>query len=144
MSGERAASVSRPRWALIYDHECGMCRVAAALVLCADRRRSVTPVALQDARITELLAHVPRGRWAQSWHLAAPDGRVYSGGAAIPELCRLLPGFGVPGLLCGAAPDVTERIYAGLAGNRRRIGARIPGRLVGWATGILDERSGRA
>jgi predicted DCC family thiol-disulfide oxidoreductase YuxK len=144
MPGETAAPVARRRWVLIYDHDCGTCRVAAALVLCADRRRSLMPVALQDARIAVFLAPVPRGRWARSWHLAAPGGRVYSGGAAIPELCRLLPGFGVPGLLCGAAPDVTERVYAGLARNRRHIGPRIPGRLVGWATGILDGRSGRA
>jgi len=143
MPGGTGARASRSRWALVYDHDCGMCRVAAALVMLADRRRRLEPVALQDSRITGILAPVPRERWSRSWHLAAPDGRVYSGGAAIPVLCRLLPGFGLLGLLSGAAPDMAERVYAGLAGNRRRIGPRIPSRLIGWATRVLDGRSGR-
>jgi len=114
----------------------------AAVVLVADRRRRLTPMALQDHRIPGVLSSVPCKRWSGSWHLAAPAGRVYSAGAAIPVLCRLLPGFGLLGLLCGAAPDVTERVYAGVARNRGRIGPRIPGRLVGWATRVLDGRRG--
>ncbi len=133
----------RPRWVIVYDHACGMCRVAAALVLCADRRGRLVPMALQDPRIPAVLAPVPPPAWSRSWHLVAPDGRVVSAAAAVPVLCRLLPGFGVLGVLSGAAPDVTEWVYAALAGNRRRLGRRIPGRIVGWATGVLDRHIGR-
>jgi len=127
---------------LVYDHECGLCRVVAALVLLADRHVRLEPVALQDPRIRTLLASVPPPAGPRSWHLVAPDGRVVSGGAAVPELCRLLPGFRGLDLLSRAAPDATERIYAGLAANRHRLGPLIPGRVVGWATGVLNRRRG--
>jgi predicted DCC family thiol-disulfide oxidoreductase YuxK len=127
-------------WALVYDHDCGLCRVVAALVLIADRRAHLEPVPLQDPRSGSLLAHVPPPLRVRSWHLVDPGGRVASGGAGVPALCGLLPGFGWLGLLSGAAPDVTERVYAGLAGNRRRLGRLIPGRVVGWATCVLDRR----
>lgn len=125
---------------MVYDHGCGVCRVAAALVLSADRRGRLVPMALQDPRCPDLLAPLPRAAWERSWHLVDPGGHVVSAGAAVPALCRLLPGFVLLGLLSGAAPDMTERIYATLAGNRRRLGAVIPGRVVGWATGVLDRR----
>ena len=129
-------------WALVYDHDCGVCRVVAALVLIADRRARLAPVPLQDPRSASLLASLPPPLRVRSWHLVDPRGRVASGGAGVPVLCRLLPGFGWLGLLSGAAPDVTERIYAGLAGNRCRLGRVIPGRAVGWATRVLDRREG--
>ncbi len=125
---------------MVYDHDCGLCRVVAALVLVADRRRRLVPLALQDPEAADLLAPVPPAVRPRSWHLVAPDRRVVSAGAAVPTLCRLLPGFGLLGVLCGAAPNVTERVYAGLAGHRRRIGRRIPGRVVGWATAVLLRR----
>jgi len=122
---------------MVYDHDCGLCRVVAALVLVADRRRRLVPLAMQDPEAAGLLAPVPTEARPRSWHLVAPDRRVASGGAAVPALCQLLPGFALLGVLCGAAPNMTERVYAGLAGNRRRIGRRIPGRVVGWATAVL-------
>jgi predicted DCC family thiol-disulfide oxidoreductase YuxK len=128
-------------WALVYDHDCGLCRVVAALVLVADRRARLMPVPLQDPRTRTLLAPLAPPVRPRSWHLVAPDGRVASGGAAVPELCRLLPGFGGLGRLSGAAPDMTERVYAGLAGNRHRLGPLIPGRVVGWATCVLGRRA---
>ena len=127
-------------WALVYDHDCRVCRVVAALVLVADRRARLDPVPLQDPRSGPLLARVRhrcgggRGIWS------VPAGGSRLGGAGVPLLCGLLPGFGWLGLLSGAAPDVTERVYAGLAGNRRRLGRLIPGRVVGWATCVLDRR----
>src|SRR3974377_2184337 len=118
---ERTRPAMAGAWALVYDHECGVCRVVAALVLVADRRARLMPVALPDPRIPALLAPVPAPARLRSWHLVAPDGRVRSGGDAVPELCRLLPGFGGLGLLGGAAPDTTQRIYAGLPGTRGRL-----------------------
>ncbi len=130
-------------WTLVYDHGCGVCRVIAAGVLAADRRRRITPLALGDARSARVLVPIARARWDRSWHLVAPDGRVYSAGAAVPVLCGLLPGFGGLGRLCGAAPDVTERIYAWLARHRGGIGRHVPRRLVARSTIILAERGRR-
>src|SRR5271167_4465915 len=100
---QRGTDRTRPApggaWSLVYDHDCGLCRVAAALVVRADRNARLDPVALQDPRTRTLLASVPPPARLRSWHLVAPDGRVVSGGAAVPELSRLLPGFRGLGLL---------------------------------------------
>jgi len=141
-SDPRGGSAPAQTSALLYDHACGVCRVAAALTLMADRRARLTAVALQDPRAATLLAAMPVGERSRSWHLVDPVGRVTSAGAAIPVLCRLLPGFRGLGVLCRAAPDSTERVYAWLAGRRDRIGNLIPRRVVGWATGVLDRRAG--
>lgn len=130
-------------WTLIYDGTCGFCRWCAALVLRADRRGRLGPLALQDPRAERLLTPIPPALWAASWHVVSPAGEVTSAGAAIPVLCGLLPGFGLLGRLSRAAPDVTERIYAAIAANRHRIGPRIPRGWIGWATRRLGDHVGR-
>jgi predicted DCC family thiol-disulfide oxidoreductase YuxK len=130
-------------WRLVYDHECSVCRVIAAAVVIADRRGLLVPLALGDGRTAQALATLPPASWGRSGHLIAPDGRVWSAGAAVPMLCRLLPGFGGLGRLCSAAPDMTERVYAWLVRHRSRIGRRLPRRLVARATVILAERCER-
>ena len=138
------ASPTSGTWTLVYDHGCGVCRVIAAGVLVADRNRRLVPLALGDARAAQALGSIDPARWDRSWHLVTPGGRVHSAGGAVPVLCGLLPGFGVLGGLCRAAPDVTERVYAWLVRHRAGIGRRIPRRLVARATIALAERSGRA
>lgn len=129
-------------WRLVYAHACGVCRVIAAGVLRADRRGRLVPIAL-EAAAADLLADVPPERRDRSWHLVAPDGRVWSAGAAIPPVCALLPGFGGLGRLCGAAPDLTERVYAWLLRHRSAIGYAIPDGVVARATRTLAARSKR-
>jgi predicted DCC family thiol-disulfide oxidoreductase YuxK len=58
---------------------------------------------------------------AAAMHLILPDGRVFSGADAVPELGRLLPGkrwwawgFAVPGVR-----PVARRVYARIARGRR-------------------------
>jgi predicted DCC family thiol-disulfide oxidoreductase YuxK len=131
-------------WALVYDHDCGLCRVVAALVLVADRRARLMPVPLQDPRTRALLAPLAPPVRPRSWHLVAPDGRVASGGAAVPELCRLLPGFGGLGRLSGAAPDMTERVYARAVGHRDRVARVVPERVSRGARRIIGRRLGQA
>lgn len=132
-----------PRWRLVYAHGCGVCRVIAAAVLRLDRHRRLVPVALEAGSAADLLARVPPARRERSWHLVAPDGTVQSAGAAIPPLCALLPGFGGLGRLCGAAPDLTERVYAWLVRHRAAIGRGIPDRVVASATVLLAARGER-
>ena len=131
------------KWTVIYDGACGVCRWCMALTLTVDRHQQLSPLALQDPRADRLLAVIAREQRATSWHVVSPAGRVYSAGAAIPVLCALLPGFGPLGRLSGAAPNATERIYAGLSGNRHRIGSRLPRAWISWAARRLDERVGR-
>jgi predicted DCC family thiol-disulfide oxidoreductase YuxK len=57
---------------------------------------------------------------AAAMHLILPDGRVYAGADAVPEILRLLPGkrwlalpFRVPGVL-----RIARRVYARIAARR--------------------------
>lgn len=114
------------RATILYDGDCGFCRWALARILAWDRRRALRPVALHDPEAHALLATVrPEARGA-SWHLVLPEGAVRSGGAAVPDLARLLPGGAPIAALAGRFPRATDRAYRWVAAHRGRLG-----RLVG-------------
>ena len=79
------------RATLLYDEDCGFCRWSLAKILRWDRRGAVRPVALQDAKADEFLDGMDPEHKMASWHLVTPDGRIYSGGDAVPPLAKLLP-----------------------------------------------------
>lgn len=105
---------------LIYDGECGLCRGAVALVSTWDRDRRLTFVPFQDeARVAGFGLALPA--LAAAMHLVLPDGRVFAGADAAPEVLRLLPGKGwLAGLfrVPGARP-AARRVYAWIARRRR-------------------------
>ncbi|HEX4600204.1 MAG TPA: DUF393 domain-containing protein [Gemmatimonadales bacterium] len=115
MAAERPA---RPT--LIYDGECGFCRTWVERVRRWDREHRLATVPFQDeARVAAFGVALPA--LAAAMHLVLPDGRVFAGADAAPELLRLLPGkrwlaalFRVPGVL-----PVARRVYAGIARRRR-------------------------
>ena len=106
--------------ALIYDGECGICQQAVALLQCWDREHVLRYVPFQDsAAVARFGIALPA--LAAAMHLILPEGRVYAGADAIPELLRLLPGkrwmapaFRIPGVL-----PLARRIYAWIALRRR-------------------------
>ncbi len=126
------------QWIVLYDGECGFCRWCTAVLVRVDRRHQLAPRPLADPSVPRLLAQVPPHEWATSWHLVAPSGRVHSAGRAVIVVCGLLPGFGGLGLLCRAAPNLTEWVYAGLARRRRFFGRFIPKQWIVWATKVLE------
>lgn len=113
------------RHVLLYDQDCGFCRWAVDRILRWDGRGRVRAATIQGSDGERLLGDLdPRERLA-SWHLVAPGGRRYSGGAAAAPLARLLP-FGVPvALLAETFPGMTERAYRWVADNRGRLGRRL-------------------
>ncbi|MGH7547311.1 MAG: thiol-disulfide oxidoreductase DCC family protein [Gemmatimonadales bacterium] len=108
------------RATLIYDGECGFCRASADLVRRWDRAHRLTLIPFQDqARVAAF--GIPLPALAAAMHLMLPDGRVFAGADAAPEILRLLPGkqwlgwaFQVPGVL-----PVARRVYAWIARRRR-------------------------
>jgi predicted DCC family thiol-disulfide oxidoreductase YuxK len=71
----------------------------------------------EEARVAAF--RIPLPALAAAMHLVLPDGRVFAGADAAPELLRLLPGkrwlapvFAVPGVL-----PVARRVYPGSPGN---------------------------
>jgi predicted DCC family thiol-disulfide oxidoreductase YuxK len=120
---------------LLYDSDCGFCRWSVDKVLAWDRGGKLESMELQDAKADSLLGSMDEDVKMSSWHLVAPDGRVYSAGAAAPPLLRLLPGGKPLAALLAAFPGVTDRAYRTVARNRDRFG-----RLVGQTACEVDPR----
>jgi len=129
---------------ILYDADCGMCRVTMAGLLRWGRQRAFEPVALQSERARRLLAHMTEEERMASFHVVMPDGELLSAGAALTEILDTLPGAGV---LAGASrrlPGATARAYGLVAGNRTRIGPLIPDRIRRWAQRELAVADGDA
>ncbi len=77
---------------LLYDGDCRFCRASARAVAALDRRRSLAILPLDDPFAAELLATVPAQRRGESMSVVQPDGWALSGGDALIELTRVLPG----------------------------------------------------
>src|SRR6266540_125221 len=114
---------------LIYDGECGICQQAVALLRRWDREHVLHYIPFQDA-VAVARFRIALPALAAAMHLILPDGRVYPGADAVPELLRLLPGkrwlaplFRIPGV-----PPIARRVYAWIAVRRRCLVRGIPSR----------------
>jgi predicted DCC family thiol-disulfide oxidoreductase YuxK len=104
---------------LIYDGECGICRASVELLRRWDREHVLRFVPFQDeAAVARFGIALPA--LAAAMHLVLPNGRVYPGADAAPELLRLLPGkrwlalpFRIPGVM-----PLARRVYARIAARR--------------------------
>src|SRR2546426_652421 len=114
---------------LIYDGECGFCQRSVDLLRRWDREHRIALVPFQDeARVAAFDVPLPalapaNTRPSAAMHLVLPppDGRVFAGADAVPQLLRLLPGkrwlawgFHIPGV-----PPLARRLYAWIARRRR-------------------------
>jgi predicted DCC family thiol-disulfide oxidoreductase YuxK len=113
------------RSVLIYDGDCGFCRWSVDKILRWNRRDSLRAVPFQDPEGDALLGDMDEERKVASWHLVAPDGRVYSAGAAVPALAELLPAGTPIALLARRFPGATERAYEWVADHRDELGRRL-------------------
>jgi len=115
--------------ALLYDRDCGLCRWAAGKALAWDRHHRLRPVALESPEAEQLLPGLDHDTKMGSWHLVTDDGLVYSAGAAVAPLFRMLPGGEPLALLARAFPGTTARLYRRIAQHRgtlaQWLGARV-------------------
>jgi predicted DCC family thiol-disulfide oxidoreductase YuxK len=109
-------------------------------VLALDRRRRLTPLALQSPEAAQLLPGLDEGQRMASFHLVEADG-VHSAGKALSRLMTYLPGGAPAGAGMRRLPGATERAYRLVADNRSRIGPLIPDAAKRRATELIDERS---
>ena len=114
---------------LIYDGECGICQQAVALLQRWDREHVLRYVPFQDGAAVQRFG-IALPKLAAAMHLILPDGRVYPGADAIPQLLALFPGkrrlawlFRIPGVL-----PLARRIYAWIAIRRRCLVRGLEGR----------------
>lgn len=124
MGAERPAGPT-----LIYDGECGLCRQAVDLLRRWDREQALRFVPFQDGPAVARFG-IALPALAAAMHLVFPDGRVYAGADAAPELLRLVPGkrwlaslFRVPGVL-----PLARRGYAWIAARRHCLVRGMPSR----------------
>ena len=114
---------------LIYDGECGMCREAVQRLRRWDREQRLRYIPFQDeSGVARFGIALPA--LAAAMHLVLPDGRVFAGADAVPELGKLLPGkrwwawgFAVPGVR-----PVARRVYRRIAEGRRCAVRGLPAR----------------
>ena len=110
------------RAVILFDNDCGFCRWSLSKLLAWDRHGRLRPVALQSEDVDDLLMGMDRERKMASWHLVARNGHIYSGGAAVPQLARLLPASAPIAALATAFPRTADRAYRWVARHRERLG----------------------
>jgi predicted DCC family thiol-disulfide oxidoreductase YuxK len=131
-----------PSVTVLYDVDCGLCRVSVALLLRWDRRGRLRPVAIQSAEGARLLAGLePTARLATA-HAVSTDGRLYSGGDAAAPIASVLPGGAPLAAVARAVPGLVRAGYGLVAGNRSRIGPLIPDAVRARAQAVIARRSG--
>jgi predicted DCC family thiol-disulfide oxidoreductase YuxK len=118
---------------ILYDADCGLCRVSVALLLRWDRHRSFEAVALQSDRAVLLLPDMSDAERMASFHAVVADGGVLSGSDAVPTVLSALPGAGVLEHAARRMPRTTARAYGAVVTHRSRIGPLIPRRVRRWA-----------
>jgi len=123
---------------ILYDADCGLCRVSVALLLRWDRHRSFEAVALQSDRAAALLADMDEAERMASFHAVVADGSVLSGSDAVPAVLSALPGAGVLEHASRRLPRVTALTYGAVVAQRSRIGPLIPDRVRQWAERELE------
>jgi predicted DCC family thiol-disulfide oxidoreductase YuxK len=115
---------------ILYDPDCGFCRVCVAVILRWDRHRRLRPVPGEDL---------------ESWQLILPDGAVLTAGAAFSPLFRLLPGGAPLARIAERFPGGSERAYRWVADRRSAFGRLLPAAVKRWADRVISEsaRDGR-
>ncbi len=74
-----------------------------------------------------------------SFHLVEGTS-VSSGGRALTELLRALPGGGPLAALAGAVQPATDALYRLVASNRSRLGPLIPAEVKSRADATIERR----
>jgi predicted DCC family thiol-disulfide oxidoreductase YuxK len=109
---------------ILYDPDCGFCRVCVAVLLKWDRERRLRPAPGEDL---------------DSWRLILPDETVLSAGAAFSPLLRLLPGGAPLARLTDRFPGAAERGYRWVADRRSAFGRPLPATVKLWADRVISE-----
>jgi predicted DCC family thiol-disulfide oxidoreductase YuxK/GNAT superfamily N-acetyltransferase len=126
---------------VLYDGECGFCKVMLAVLLRWDRARRLAAVPIQSLLGGELLHDIPSQDRLRSWHLIDDTGALHSGGPAIPLALAALPEGRPIARFASRFPGATSRVYDWVARHRVFLGRFLGRRSRTWATRVIAERS---
>jgi predicted DCC family thiol-disulfide oxidoreductase YuxK len=125
---------------VLYDSDCGFCKVMLAVLLRWDRARRLTPLPIQSSGGEELLSAMTPSERLASWHLIDAGGVVRSAGAGLPVVFAALPGGGAIARVASQLPNATSRLYEWVAAHRAPLARPLSPRVRAWASGVIDER----
>ena len=129
---------------VFYDADCGFCRWTLSLLLRWDRHGALLPLAIQSPDGERLLAPIAPAERMTSAHVVTPDGRVFSGGDAVPVIARRLPG-GAPVALIGRVLGGPMRWgYRQIAENRTALSRHVPNERKDRAAAAIERHRRRA
>ena len=128
---------SAGRAAVLFDPDCGFCRVVLALLLRWDTESRLRPVALGTEEADALLHGMPEDEQMASWHLVE-TGRLHSGGAAFPSVFARLPGGRPLAWASERFPRASDRFYRWVADHRSLLGRPIPASVRRWADRVIS------
>ena len=137
---------------ILYDPDCGFCRVCVAVVLSWDRAGRLRPVPLASDEANDLLRGMPEAEQMASWHLVEPGWQenvpendpfsvhpeIRSAGAGFSVLFRLLPGGTPVALIADRFPGAADKGYRWVADRRGAFGRRVPIRARRWADRVIQ------
>ena len=118
--------------ALLYDGDCGFCRLATKTAMRLDDDQRLRAVAIQSEEGQRLLTEVPEDLRLDSFHVVTPGGHVVSGPEAAPLLARLLRGGHVPSRAMRRFPRQTAASYGFISRHRGALGR------IGLRAGSVD------
>ena len=122
---------------VLYDPDCGFCRVSLALLLRWDTGSRLRPVALGTDEADALLDGMSEDERMASWHLVEP-GAVHSGGAAFGPVFARLPGGRPLARASERFPGASDRLYRWVADHRSLLGRAIPASARRWADRVIS------
>jgi predicted DCC family thiol-disulfide oxidoreductase YuxK len=125
---------------VLYDGDCGFCKITLAMLLTWDRAKRLDPVSIQSPRGEGLLCDIPSQDRLKSWHLIDGAGIVRSGGAGIPVIFAALPWGALIARVASRFPRTTSRAYEWVAAHRVLLGRLLKARPRAWATRVIAER----
>jgi predicted DCC family thiol-disulfide oxidoreductase YuxK len=130
------------RAAVLYDGDCGLCKVILAVLLRWDRSERLEPVPIQSERGQRLLSEMDPAERLRSWHLIDRDRAVHSGGAGMPVVFAELPGGAPIAQLTARFPGATSRVYEWAADHRALLGRPLGSHSRRWAARVIAGRAG--
>lgn len=125
---------------VLYDGDCGFCKVMLAVLLTWDRAHRLGAVPIQCTLGEQLLLDMPSRDRLESWHLIDGARVVHSGGTAIPLIFAVLPRGALLARVASQFPRTTSRTYEWVAGHRVLLGRLLRTRSRAWAARVIAER----
>jgi predicted DCC family thiol-disulfide oxidoreductase YuxK len=123
---------------VLFDEDCGVCRWSAQQLRRWARDGALRFAGIRSAEGERLLGGMDPDDRLASWHAAAGNGAVWSGGFAIPVVARRLRGGAPLADLAETFPGATDRLYRWIAGHRFVLGT-----LLGERACAVDPLAGR-